>query len=83
MSWAGWSACDELVAETLAFCLLALDDHDWGGVTSCLGETVRRDYSSLFGNEPEDLPGSQLAAEWKSTISALDSVSSSGKKTNI
>lgn len=60
------------VAETLAFCLLALDDHDWDGVTSCLGETVRRDYSSLFGTEPDALPGSQLATEWKSTISALD-----------
>jgi hypothetical protein len=60
------------VAETLAFCLLALDDHDWDGVTSCLGETVRRDYGSLFGTDPDELPGPLLAAEWKSTISALD-----------
>ena len=61
------------VAETLAFCFLALDDHDWDSVTACLGETVRRDYSSLFGGEPDELPGPALAAEWRSTISGLDS----------
>jgi SnoaL-like domain len=60
------------VAETLAFCFLALDDHDWDAVTGCLGETVRRDYTSLFGGEPDEPSGAALAAEWRDTISALD-----------
>jgi SnoaL-like domain len=60
------------VADTVAFCLLALDDHDWDGVTHCLGETVKRDYSSLFGTEPDEPAGPDLVAEWRGVLSGLD-----------
>lgn len=60
------------VADTIARFILALDDHDWGGVTSCLSETVRRDYSSLFDREPDEISGPALAAEWKSVLTGLD-----------
>jgi SnoaL-like domain len=60
------------VTDTLARFVLALDDHEWEDVTSCLGETVRRDYQSLFGAEPDDISGPALVAEWKRAISGLD-----------
>jgi SnoaL-like domain len=59
------------VQDTLARFVLALDDHDWEEVTSCLAETVRRDYQSLFGAEPDEISGPALVAEWKSAISGL------------
>ena len=34
---------------------LAIDDHDWAGVTSCLADIVRRDYHSLTGAAPDDI----------------------------
>jgi hypothetical protein len=61
------------VEQTLAACLLALDDHDWDGVSQHLGETVRRDYSSLFGADPDEPTGADLVAEWRSVLSGLDS----------
>jgi hypothetical protein len=60
------------VGDTLARCFLALDDHDWDGVTECLGETVRRDYRSLFGMEPDEPTGPDLVAEWRGVLSGLD-----------
>jgi hypothetical protein len=60
------------VTETLARFVLALDDHDWDGVVSCLAETVRRDYRSLFGTEPDDISGPALVTEWKGVLTGLD-----------
>jgi SnoaL-like domain len=60
------------VADTLARFIVALDDHDWDGVTAILGETVRRDYTSLFGGEPDEISGPALAAEWKGVLMGLD-----------
>ena len=60
------------IAEMLARFVLALDDHDWDGVTTALAETVHRDYTSLFGGEPDEISGPALAAEWKSAITGLD-----------
>jgi hypothetical protein len=60
------------VADTIARFALALDDHDWESVTACLAEDVSRDYSSLFGNEPDDIAGPALTAEWRGAISGLD-----------
>lgn len=60
------------IAEVLARFVLALDDHDWQGVTTALAETVRRDYTSLFGGKPDQISGPALVAEWKSAISGLD-----------
>lgn len=60
------------VADTLARFILALDDHDWDGVTGCLGDRVRRDYRSLFGAEPDEVSGPALAAEWKRALGGLD-----------
>jgi hypothetical protein len=59
-------------ADALAQFVLALDDHDWEGVTAILGETVRRDYTSLFGGEPDEISGRVLAAEWKGVLTGLD-----------
>ena len=60
------------VTDTLARFVLALDDHDWDGVASCLGSTVHRDYQSLFGTEPDDIAGPALAAEWQGVLAGLD-----------
>jgi SnoaL-like domain len=60
------------VADALARFVLALDDHDWDGVTASLAETVRRDYTSLFGGEPDEISGPELTAEWNRAISGLD-----------
>jgi SnoaL-like domain len=60
------------VADTLARFVLALDDRDWDGVTACLAETVRRDYSSLFGAEPDEISGPALVAEWRDVLTGLD-----------
>ena len=60
------------VLEALARFVLALDDHDWDGVTASLAETVRRDYTSLFGGEPDEISGPALVAEWKGVLLGLD-----------
>jgi SnoaL-like domain len=60
------------VADALARFLLALDDHDWDGVEAMLAETVRRDYTSLFGGEPDEISGPALAAEWRGVLVGLD-----------
>jgi hypothetical protein len=61
------------VADTVARFLLAVDDHQWGRVEAALDETVSRDYSSLFGGEPDAISGSALAAEWRDLLTGLDS----------
>lgn len=61
------------VADTIAHCLLALDDHDWDAVVAALGESVKRDYSSLFGTDPDEIAGADLAAEWRDVLSGLGS----------
>jgi SnoaL-like domain len=53
--------------------LLALDDHEWSRVEAALDETVRRDYTSLFGGEPDVIAGSALVAEWRELLTGLDS----------
>ena len=60
------------VSDALARFMLALDDHDREGVTAALGETVRRDYTSLFGGEPDEIAGPALAAEWRGVLAGLD-----------
>jgi SnoaL-like domain len=60
------------VTDTIARFIVALDDHDWDEVTSCLAETVHRDYSSLFDREPDEIPGPALAAEWRGVLTGLD-----------
>ena len=60
------------VSDAIARFMLALDDHDWDGVTAALGKTVRRDYTSLFGGEPDVIAGPALAAEWRGVLAGLD-----------
>ena len=60
------------VTDTIARFVLALDDRDWEGVTSYLGETVRRDYTSLFGGEADEIAGPALVAEWRGVLTGLD-----------
>jgi SnoaL-like domain len=61
------------VADAVARFLLALDDHRWDRVEAALDETVDRDYTSLFGGEPDAVAGSAVVAEWRAMLSALDS----------
>ncbi len=37
-----------------------------------LADTVRRDYRSLTGAEPDDIAGPDLVAEWRAALSGLD-----------
>jgi hypothetical protein len=60
-------------ADAVARFLLALDDHQWARVEAALDETVRRDYTSLFGGEPDAIAGSALVAEWRALLTGLDS----------
>lgn len=61
------------VTDAIARFLLALDDHDWGGVEAALDETLSRDYTSLFGGEPDAIAASALVAEWREFVKGLDS----------
>jgi hypothetical protein len=61
------------VADAVPRFLLALDDHEWGQVEAALEETVSRDYTSLFGGEPDAIAGSALVAEWREFVAGLDS----------
>jgi hypothetical protein len=61
------------VADAVARFLLALDDHQWGRVEAALEETVSRDYTSLFGGEPDVIAGPALVAEWRAMLTVLDS----------
>jgi hypothetical protein len=60
------------VADAVARFLLALDDHEWARVEAALDETVNRDYSSLFGGEPDAIAGSALVGEWRGLLTGLD-----------
>ena len=60
------------IAEAVARFLLALDDHQWDRVEAALDETVSRDYSSLFGGEPDVIARAALAAEWRDLLTGLD-----------
>ena len=60
------------VADVVARWFLALDDHDWDAVMGFLGDTVRRDYQSLFGIEPDEPAGPDLVAEWRGVLTGLD-----------
>ena len=59
------------IGELLARFLLAVDDHEWATVAACLDDSVRRDYRSLTGAEPDELPGPALAAEWRAMLEGL------------
>jgi hypothetical protein len=61
------------VADAVARFLLALDDHRWGQVEAALDETISRDYTSLFGGEPDTIAGAALVAEWREFVTGLDS----------
>jgi SnoaL-like domain len=61
------------VADAIARFLLALDDHQWARVEAALDETVNRDYTSLFGGEPDAIAGPALVAEWQEFVTGLDS----------
>jgi SnoaL-like domain len=59
--------------DAVARFLLALDDHQWAQVEAALDETVNRDYTSLFGGEPDAIAGRALVSEWRALLTALDS----------
>ncbi|HEY8466642.1 MAG TPA: nuclear transport factor 2 family protein [Solirubrobacterales bacterium] len=60
------------VKDAIARFLLALDDRDWERVEAALDETVSRDYSSLFGAEPDAIARDHLVSEWRGLLSGLD-----------
>jgi hypothetical protein len=59
-------------ADTIARFVMAIDDHDWDGVTRCLDDVVRRDYQSLTGAAPDDIAGPDLVAQWRAALTGLD-----------
>ena len=50
-----------------------IDDQDWPGLTGLFGETVRVDYTSLFGGEPRVTAVSDLLSGWRDDLTAVDS----------
>jgi 3-phenylpropionate/cinnamic acid dioxygenase small subunit len=50
-----------------------IDDQDWQGLTALFDDSVRVDYTSLFGGEAADTTPAELLAGWRSDLTALDS----------
>ncbi len=58
--------------DAIARFALALDDRDWERVLAVLDDDVSRDYTSLFGTEPDVIAATDLVAEWEGLLSGLD-----------
>jgi SnoaL-like domain len=52
--------------------LYAIDVLDWPAVREAFADEVRLDYTSLFGGEPETLPGDELIARWRALLPGFD-----------
>jgi hypothetical protein len=48
--------------------LHALDVLDWPAARACLADTLRTDYTPLFGGEPETVTGDALIAQWQGLL---------------
>jgi SnoaL-like domain len=62
----------DAIADVLARFAMAVDEHDWDALAALLADTVRRDYSSLTGAAPDEIAGTDLAAEWAGALAGLD-----------
>jgi len=60
------------VTELVSRMLLLVDARDWHELTSLFTRTVRVDYTSLWGGEPQAQTAAELAAGWRQTIGHLD-----------
>ena len=49
-----------------------IDDRDWTALASFLAETIELDFTSLWGGEPETVPGTELVARWRDMSERLD-----------
>lgn len=49
-----------------------IDDRDWTALASFLAETIELDFTSLWGGEPETVPGTEVVARWRDMSERLD-----------
>jgi hypothetical protein len=67
------SAEDSLaVRDTISRYGRFIDDQDWAGLASTLADTIKLDFTSLWGGEPEELTGTDLVARWRDMSERLD-----------
>lgn len=50
----------------------AADLRDWQTVAACLGESITVDYTSLFGGDPQTMPGDALVEQWRAMLPGFD-----------
>jgi SnoaL-like domain len=49
-----------------------IDDRDWTGLASILADTIKLDFTSLWGGEPEEMTGADLVTRWRDMSERLD-----------
>jgi SnoaL-like domain len=49
-----------------------IDDRDWAGLASILAGTIRLDFTSLWGGEPEEMTATDLVGRWRDMSEHLD-----------
>lgn len=49
-----------------------IDDRDWDGLASILADSIRFDFTSLWGGEPERVTGIELVGRWRGMSERLD-----------
>jgi uncharacterized protein len=60
------------IADRVTGFLLAVDDRDWTAVQRALTDTVRTDYTSLVGGEPQEQSAEELDAAWRGLLPGFD-----------
>lgn len=48
-----------------------LDRRAWDGARGHLGDTVRTDYTRVFGGEPQEQPADDLVGQWRALLGPL------------
>lgn len=59
------------VEQALAGLGWTLDRRDWDGARRHLDDTVRTDYTRVFGGEPQQQSGDELIAQWQGLLGRL------------
>jgi hypothetical protein len=59
-------------ADTFTRMLHAVDALDWQAAESCFADSVRTDYTSLWGGEPSTTTPAALMADWQSFAPGFD-----------
>lgn len=60
------------ITQAMPALLRAVDMLDWSGVRAVLDNTVRLDYTSLFGGEVETLSADEVITRWQSLLPGFD-----------